>query len=211
MPSPASTSDNATSGKGEAVDDPPPNATDSPIVPTTIVQSVSSKRTEVASKIIAALQHVPLRRLVVDKQFSNGGLRQRALRRDAESAHSIRRLGWDNGLATMVCIEVGYSDEEWKKELELAGLPAGTKQPPKLMDTIERNQWGSLETIDFRKLSTIERLRKFIMVDGNHRIWVLQNLLSGDMKWECSDADAVVPETIGFIRLMEYDPDRPEV
>ena len=209
MPATEPTSDKATSGKGEAV----VPTTDSilTIASAQTVQPVSSKRTQVASKIIASLQHVPLRQLVVDKQFSNGGLRQRALRRDAESAHSIRTRGWDNGLGTMVVIEVGYSDEEWAKELELANLPAGTKQPPKLMDTIGRQTWSSLETIDFRKLTPVERLRKFIMVDGNHRIWVLQGLQSGKMKWECSDADAVVPEAVGYIRLMDYDPDRPEV
>ena len=181
------------------------------VAPASIVKPVESKRTQVASKIIATLQHVPLRQLVVDRPFSSGGLRQRALRRDAESAQSIRARGWDNGLGTMVVIEVGYTDEEWAKELELAGLPAGTEQPPRLVDTIGRDTWSSLETIDFRKLSKVEQLRKFIMVDGNHRIWVLQGLRTGHMKWECTDADAVVPETVGYIRLMDYDPDRPEV
>ena len=176
-----------------------------------VVVELASKRTEINNRIIATLNNVPLAILHVDKQHSNDGLRQRALREDAQSAESILQRGYDPGMGTLVVIEVGYTPEEWKKVLQEAKLPEDTPQPPLLQTTIKRDKWGSLETIDYRTLEPPYNLRKFIMVDGNHRIWVLKRLKDGTLEWQCiSESDKVVPETIGYIRLMYYDSSRPE-
>ena len=72
-------------------------------------------------------------------------------------------------------------------------LPEKTPQPPKLQDTILKVNWSPTAIIDFKDRATDEAIRlslniteevgpypcpmrKFVIVDGNHRIWVLQSL-----------------------------------
>ena len=57
-------------------------------------------------------------------------------------------------------------------------LPEGTPQPQRLQDIIASDKWSPTTVIDFPGLAAVENglLRKFVIVDGNHRIWVLQSL-----------------------------------
>ena len=61
---------------------------------------------------------------------------------------------------------------------EANDLPEDTPQPEKLQDLIAREEWSPTAIIDYPSLAKVENglLRKFVIVDGNHRIWVLQRL-----------------------------------
>jgi hypothetical protein len=79
------------------------------------------------------------------------------------------------------------------KVVEMNKLPATTPQPHKLQDTIHKLNWTPTGIIDFKDRATDAAIRealditeedipfpipmrKFVIVDGNHRIWVLQSL-----------------------------------
>jgi hypothetical protein len=143
--------------------------------------SGASCRTNVISQLVCMMYNVDLARLIVDKLVSDGGLRQRATANDAASIANIRRNGWDPACGTLCCIELKWTDEEWKKICQDHNLPMETVPPILLQDSIPQDEWTVSRQVDMSvdKLGPeqiIFKLRKFILCDGNHRISGLQQL-----------------------------------
>ena len=79
----------------------------------------------------------------------------------------------------MCVCELEWSDKEWADILVENNLPADTPKPKQLQDTIEPDDWSSGKFMDLSELPLAEQLRKFVLVDGNHRIWILQSIKVG--------------------------------
>jgi hypothetical protein len=79
----------------------------------------------------------------------------------------------------MCVCELEWSDKEWADILVENKLPADTPKPKQLQDTIEQDDWSSGKFMDLSELPLAEQLRKFVLVDGNHRIWILQSIKVG--------------------------------
>ena len=79
------------------------------------------------------------------------------------------------------------------KVCERNKFPEKTPQPPKFQDYMPKVNWSPTAIIDFKDRATEAQIRlslniteevgpfpcpmrKFVIVDGNHRIWVLQSL-----------------------------------
>ncbi len=69
-----------------------------------------------------------------------------------------------------------WTDEEWAAIVVEHSLPEDTAKPELLQTEIEVDQWSSGATLDLAERPLAEQLRKFVLVDGNHRIWILQSI-----------------------------------
>ena len=79
------------------------------------LSSARAKRSEVQHGLIGLIMNAPLDVFAVSKMFDAGGLRQRHLTNDAMCVQCILQSGFDPAIASMCAIEVGFTDEEWKK------------------------------------------------------------------------------------------------
>jgi hypothetical protein len=124
------------------------------------------------------LNNVPLKDLIVDKLVSDGGLRQRETSNDSASIDNICRNGWDPACGTMCCVETRWTDDEWANIIKTHGLPEEAVPPRLIQDMVAEEDWdvGIQMDMSNEALTEEDKLRKFIMCDGNHRISGLQQL-----------------------------------
>ena len=84
--------------------------------------------------------------------------------------------------ATMCVCEVRWTDAEWKEICDRnRGDDASDEEeyqyppiPRLLQEIIPRDEWSTQNFKDYKDFE--QQNRKFIMVDGNHRVWCLQML-----------------------------------
>ena len=139
----------------------------------------------------------------MDNLYEAGGLRQRHIRPTANTVTSVLAKGFDDSIGEEFCFtdvlcdhtnthnplfsptgtlcvcEPGWTDDEWADIVREKKLADNTPKPQRLQDKISANEWSSGRFFDLDKLPREEQYRKFLLVDGNHRIWILLQVVVG--------------------------------
>jgi 16S rRNA G966 N2-methylase RsmD len=147
-------------------------------------------------KLLAFLSRAPLEQFVVDPEHYKG----RAIRTTGETNTSIKEKGWKGDVAFVKCIEIPWTEKTWKDYLNsqsTLGMSASMPKPLKELlfreHTLMSEEATMLNTKDFFAgsesriidLTTDSEqhtkfqldLRRFLVVDGNHRMFTLQEML----------------------------------
>ena len=139
------------------------------------------------------LRKVPLDNLVIDELFSHGGMRQRVIQGNSSVLESIRTKGFDPMESFFCVFEQPYTDDEWSKYVEEKKLPAEQQQKPTPLHQVFKDDWDVSRIINLPEQEQWQH-RRFILIDGNHRIFALKNLKSGSMQWSGADEGAREPK-----------------
>ena len=143
-------------------------------------------------EVNAYLTNVPFGTLLLDKLAIHGGLQQRAVHSESATAASIKADNFTFGIGKISVVERVWTETEWDAHVRSGNAPQDTTMPVALRD----GGWGL--NIDLATDSSCAH-RRFVVVDGNHRIKALQDLQG------CEDALQVLKTDVQLLDCAETD------
>ena len=176
-----------------------------------------SERT--TAKIVGGVDRMPLSSIVIDTLQRDGGTRQRPLNSDRATIKHILETGYDQSIAgNIVVFEKVRDQAEWdkfKKEFdskpENKDSPAPKEPPKPLYEVFPR--WKTKKSTEPRTRInnagnvTDMKFRLFYVVDGNHRIWTLKQIVAKKLRFKSKLY--TVPDQLHGVTLIYHDPENP--
>jgi hypothetical protein len=138
--------------------------------------------------------------LVISELIEDGGVRTRKIDKTAELVQSIRLTGFDSTCGVFTMLELPWSMEDWKEHVSSKGVagdapPLLTKEFPNVRD--ERD---SVQRISWEHPKARFGDRRFVVIDGNHRIWTLRELIAKRMPYH--NERVPLPKAVDNVRLL---------
>ena len=154
-----------------------------------------SEQARTASKSVAKLDNLLFGLLNIDelaykRDGSHPGTRQRPIDPNRPTIGKLLQSGFDATTASgFIVFEAVFSKAEWAAMVANKDLPDCPAEPPQPLHSMfptwnTRKKYDQLQRIDASNPDLQFKWRRFYVIDGNHRVWTMQEVKAGRLHYK---------------------------